>query len=114
MSSFHKEVTLKLEQSNHKYKENANRRRIHHHFEVGDEVMVHLKKGRFPIRTYSKLKMRNFGPCKISRKFDSRNAYEVEFFDDMDISPIFNIVDLHGYYEFEDDEVVVIDDYPKK
>ena len=24
--------------------------------------MVHLKKGRFPIGTYSKIKMRNFGP----------------------------------------------------
>ena len=35
--------------------------------------------------------MRNFGPCKILRKFDSGNAYEVELPDDMDISPIFNM-----------------------
>ena len=77
--------------------------------------MVHLKKGRFPIGIYSKLKMRNFGPCKILRKFDSGNAYEVELPDDMDISPIFNVDDLYEYYESEgDDEVVVLVGYPKK
>ena len=76
--------------------------------------MVHLKKGRFPIGTFSKLKMRNFGPCKILRNFDSGNAYEVELLDDMDISPIFNVSYFHGYYEFEDDEVVKKNDYPKK
>ena len=40
--------------------------------------------------------------------------HEVELLDDMDISPIFNVTDLHEYYEFEDVEVAVIDDYPKK
>ena len=76
-------------------------------------VMGHLKKGRFPIGTYSKLKMKKFGPCKILKKFDSGNAYEVELTDDMDISLIFNIADLYKYHEFED-EVVILDDYPKK
>ena len=107
-------MKLKLEQSNHKYKENVDKRRRHHDFEVGDEVMVHFKKGRFPFGTYSKLKMRNLGTCEILRKFDSGNAYEVELPNDMDIYPIFNVSDLHEYYEFEDDEVVVTDDYPKK
>ena len=33
----------------------------------------------------------------------------------MDISPIFNVSDLHEYYEFEDDDkVTVTDDYSKK
>ena len=75
--------------------------------------MVHLKKGIFPIGTYSKIKMKKFGPCKILKKFDNGNAYEVELLDDMDISPIFNIVDLNNYHEL-DDEVDVPDDYPKK
>ena len=76
--------------------------------------MVHLKKGRFLVGIYSKLKMRYFGACKMLKKFDSGNAYKVELPDDMDISPIFNVADLHEYYESKGDEVVLVDDYPKK
>ena len=39
--------------------------------------------------------MKKFGPCKILKKFDSGNTYEVELLDDMDISPIFNITNLY-------------------
>ena len=48
------------------------------------------------------------------RKFYSGNAYEVELPNDMDIPPLFNFADLHEYYEFEDDEVTIPHDYPKK
>lgn len=61
--------------------------------------MIHLKKNRFPVGTYNKLKMRNFEPCKILKKFDSGNAYEVELLEDMDISPIVNIIDIFNYFE---------------
>ena len=54
-----------------------------------------------------------FGPCKILKKFDSGNAYEVELPDDMDIYFIFNISNLYKYHESKD-EVFVSDDYPKK
>ena len=113
MSSLHKVVKLKLKQSNYKYKENADKKKKHHNFEVGDEVMVHLKKGRFPIGTYSKMKMRNFAACKILRKFDSGNAYEVELPNDMDIYTIFNVANLYKYHE-SNDEFIVLDDYPKR
>ena len=72
-------------------------------------------KGRFPIGTYSKLRMRKFGPCKILRKFDSGNAYEVELPNDLDISPIFNVADLYEYQESKgNDEFFVVDDYLKR
>ena len=74
---------------------NVDQSRRHHDFQVGDELIVHLKKGRFPARKYSKLKMKKFGPCKILKEFESGNPYEVELLDDMDISPIFNFFDLH-------------------
>ena len=75
--------------------------------------MVHLKKGRFHIGPYSKMKMNNFGPYKILKKFDSGNAYEVELPDDIDIFPIFNVANFYKYHE-TDDEFIVLEDYPKK
>ena len=99
MKSLHEEVRHKLEQNNQKYKDNVDRSRRHKIFEVGNEVMVRLKKGRFSIGTYNKLKIKKFGPCKILRRFDNGNVYEVELLDDIDISPIFNLVYLCEYYE---------------
>lgn len=70
--------------------------------------MVYLRKERFPVGTYNKLKMRKFGPCNIMRKFSSKNPYEVELPSTLGISPIFNIVDLHQYHEakFSEDNAI--------
>ena len=68
-------------------------------FEVGDLVLAHLGKERFPKKQYNKLKFKKIGPCKILRKF-SANAYEIELPPDVGISPIFNVTDL---YKYEDD-----------
>ena len=56
--------------------------------------MVHLRKECFLVGTYNKLKMKKFGPCKIVKMHDSRNAYEVEFPIELDIILIFNILNL--------------------
>ena len=65
-------------------------------FEVGDQVLAHLRKERFPRGTYNKLKMKRIGPCKILRKFDA-NVYEIELPGGVGISPIFNVSDLYPY-----------------
>ena len=53
--------------------------------------------------------MKKFGPCKIVRRHDSRNAYEVELPTNLNISLVFNISDLIEYYEGSDsDEVAYI------
>ena len=69
--------------------------------------MVHLRKERFLVGTYNKLKMKKFGPCKIVKRHDSGNAYEVELPADLNISLVFNISDLTEFYEGGDSDEVV-------
>jgi hypothetical protein len=42
--------------------------------------------------------MKNMGLCKILRKFE-KISYEIEFPDDMGISPIFNVAYMYPYRE---------------
>ena len=91
----------------HNTKLKANVKRRFKKFQVGDEVMVHLRNENFSIGTYNKLKMKKFGPCKIVKRHDYRNAYEVELPTDLNISPVFNISDLIEYYEGGDNNEVV-------
>ena len=51
--------------------------------------------------------MKKFGPCKIVRRHDSGNAYEVEFLDELNISLVFNILDLTKFYEGGDSDEFV-------
>ena len=63
----------------------------HKEFQVGDMVMVYLRKELFLVGTYKKMKMKKFGPYNFLKKHGLGNAYEVEFLDGIHISPIFNI-----------------------
>jgi hypothetical protein len=98
MQEFHNQIKEKLKKSNNEYKCRADQHKRNIEFEVGDQVLSHLRKERFPRGTYNKLNLKKIRPCKILRRFGD-NDYEVELPGDVGISPILKIAYLYPYRE---------------
>ena len=59
--------------------------------------MVFLRKERFRVCTYHKLRSKKLGPCKILRKF-GENAYKVALPQGLNISPTCSVSDLYAFH----------------
>ena len=97
LQQLQEDVWHKLQLSNDNCKILANGARRQQTFIEGDLVMVYLHHEWFPTRKYHKLKYKKIWPCKILKRIND-NAYEVSLPDNLNISPVFNVVDLHKFH----------------
>ena len=101
IQAMQEEVRQNFEATNAKYKKADDKKWREKIFNVGDLVLVYLKKERFLVSTYNKLKDKKYGPFQITKKINN-NAFVVAFSPDMSISSTFNVADLYDYYPLDE------------
>nr|GMD68104.1 Zinc finger, CCHC-type [Ipomoea batatas] len=101
VQSVQEEVRTQLAASNAKYKAVADKKRRQQLFNVGEDVLVYLRKERLPAGNYHKLFPKKHGPFKILKKIND-NAYVVDIPDYWKISKTFNVADLFKFHSADD------------
>lgn len=97
IQELHKEVKKHLEQANAKYKQLVDAHRHAKSFEIGNLVMIHLRKSRLPIGSHNKLTNKKHDIFKVLDK-SGENAYKIDLPSYLHMSPTFNVVDLYDYH----------------
>ena len=97
ISKLHQEVQSHLELANDSYKTAANSHKCFKEYQVGDLVMVYLKKSRLLAGHHSKMTNKRMGPFQILERLGP-NAYRVDLPANMRISQSFNVARLSPYY----------------
>ncbi|PKU74373.1 hypothetical protein MA16_Dca003576 [Dendrobium catenatum] len=91
------EVRKQLHKSNQSYKTSKDLHRREKIFNVGDLVMVRLRRERFPPGMYSKLSRRKIGPFAITTRIND-NAYIVDLPASYNTTSTFNVSDIWPYH----------------
>ena len=100
IQAMQEEVRQKLETTNAKYKEVANKKRREKIFNVGDLVLVYLRKERFLVGTYDKLKDKKYGPFHITKKDQQQCLCGCSSFRHEHFST-FNTAELYDYHPLD-------------
>jgi len=64
---------------------------------IGDDVLIRVHPGRFPLGTLKRLHTQCRGSYKVLKRFGS-SAYELDIPHDLGISPVFRVEDLTRYH----------------
>ena len=103
ITEVHANVRRRIALNNEVYKASADRHRRYVEFKPGDMVMIRVNPERFQTGVNTKLHPRKMGPYKVLKRIGP-NAYVLELPDDMTISNVFNVADLHLYVGHHSDD----------
>ncbi|GKD03436.1 putative reverse transcriptase domain-containing protein, partial [Tanacetum coccineum] len=96
LQELHRSVQEQIIRHNKQYKEHADKHRKQVLYREGDLVWIHLRKERFPVGHFRKLKPRGDGPFRVLKKINDK-AYKIELPGHYNVSATFNIADLSSY-----------------